>query len=102
MVLAAAVMDRRGRCLIPAEVALTERHVQALKMWGVAQIDVDSPGLDDGGGASSLSPEESERVREEVTARFGGQPPQHPFVHALLEHAIARAEAGAGELGGGR
>ena len=33
MVLTAPVIDRKGRMLIPAEVALTDRHLQALKMW---------------------------------------------------------------------
>ena len=89
MVLAAAATDRRGRLLIPAEVTLTERHINALRMWGVPHVEVM-------GGAPerralSVSPEEAQRVSEEIDARFGDSDPEHEFITALRECATGRA-----------
>lgn len=90
MVLAAPVTDRRGRLLIPAEACLSDRHVQALQMWGVSHIEV----AGDAQGEASpgdMPPEEVERVRCEVDARFGNTDRGHPFIHALRECAVSRA-----------
>lgn len=98
MILTAAVTDRRGRRLIPADVELTERHIQALQMWGVPHIEVEGDGPEDT-PQTSLPPEEEERIRKEVDERFGGADREHPFTSALYEWAVSRAMSGAGPAG---
>jgi hypothetical protein len=90
MVLAAPVTDRRGRLLIPAETALTERHVEALKMWGIPQIEVDGDSAVET-TPTDLPPEVEARVRAQVDARFGSATDESPFMTALKECAVHRA-----------
>lgn len=98
MVLAAAVNDRKGRRLIPADVELTERHIQALQMWGVAQVEIegDSPAEP---AQTALPPEEEARIRAEIDERFGEADRAHPFMSALYEYAVGHAMSGASTQG---
>ncbi|MFO0626390.1 MAG: hypothetical protein U0325_12325 [Polyangiales bacterium] len=43
MILQANLYDRRGRLLIPARTALSERHLAGLKVWGVEAVEVHDP-----------------------------------------------------------
>ena len=92
MVLAAPVTDRRGRLLISAETSLTERHVQALCMWGVPHIEIegDEP-LDDPQPAAD--PEAVAAIEQDVDARFRNVALDHPFVAGLRQYALTRAVA---------
>lgn len=98
MVLAADVTDRRGRRLIPAAVELTERHVQALRMWGVPQIEIEGDGPE-APAQTALPPEEEERLRSEVDERFGDANRDHPFTGALYECAVKHALSGGSTAG---
>lgn len=40
MILAADILDLRGRVLIPAGAELKEKHVRALPAWGVSRVEV--------------------------------------------------------------
>lgn len=99
MVLAAAVTDRRGRRLIPAEVELTERHIQALQMWGVPHVEVEGDSPDEP-LATTLAPEVEERIRAEVDERFGDADRSHPFTSTLYDWAVNRAMTIASSGGG--
>ena len=90
MVASAPVTDRRGRLLIPADVPLTERHIQALQVWGVAHIEVEGePSHDE--VQSSLDPEQEAQLRAEIDERFGAYNANHPVLEALRECAFQRA-----------
>ena len=95
MVLAAPVIDRRGRLLIPEGASLSERHVQALMVWGVAKIEVegDEP---EGAQAEAPSPEALARAEAAVEQRFAVVGTDHPFLAQLKACAIERALAPAG------
>lgn len=99
MVLAACVTDRKGRRLIPGDVELTERHIQALQMWGVAQVEIvgDTPAE---ATQTALPPEEEARIRQETDELFGEADRDHPFMSALYEYAVRHAIGGAGTTGG--
>ena len=101
MVLAAAVTDRRGRLLIPADAMLSDRHIQALQMWGIGRIEVvgdepDEPPLPE------LAPEEIARIEAEVDARFTDEHRAQPFMRALRDCAVARALRSPREIGAAR
>lgn len=95
MVLAAPVIDRRGRLLIPEGATLSERHVQALLVWGVAKIEVegDEAGAD---ARAAPSPEALAEAEAAVEHRFSVGGTEHPFLAQLKACAIERALSPAG------
>ncbi|MEQ9400729.1 MAG: hypothetical protein RJQ04_16310 [Longimicrobiales bacterium] len=98
MVLSAPVTDRRGRLLIPAGKELSERHVDALRMWGVTHVEVegDSPAEEVDRDIDPETLSEAERI---VSERFAGQKDAHPLLTALFHHAVT-AEAATLHAGG--
>lgn len=61
MLLAADLLDLRGRVLIPAGAELKEKHVRALPAWGVTRVDVQgaeadaAPAVDEAALAAAAS-----------------------------------------------
>ncbi len=70
MVLAEAATGPRGNVLLGDGVELTERHIRALKTWGVSAVQVE--GEEDAAETSveELAPELLEAARAEVEPRF--------------------------------
>lgn len=89
MVLARDVVDGRGRLLIPAGNELTERHVAALRMWGIPYIDVEGDDVVEDGSAS-LAPELLEAAERLVAERFAIAGSQGPFLERLRAQAVIR------------
>lgn len=89
MVLAADVKDRRGRLLVPAGRELSERHLEALRMWGVPAVEIDG---DDGEGddVAPIDPEIEARARADVDDLFVHAAEAHPFVDVLRKLAVER------------
>lgn len=98
MTLGAPVTDRRGRLLIPAGKELSERHVEALRMWGVSHVEIegDDPGAEDTG----IDPETQAEAERRVAERFGAAQGTHPFIDALFTHAVATEARSLHEAGG--
>ncbi len=84
MVLSNPVTDRRGRLLIPAGLALSEKHVNALKMWGIVSLDIE--GDEEVEVVVNVSPEALEAARAELMPLYRHTDLDHPFVHKLFEH----------------
>lgn len=80
MVLASEVTDRRGRLLMPGGRTLTDRHLAAFRMWGVATIDI----------LGDEVPEPSELVFDEATLARADEMVRDLFAVAGLEHALLR------------
>ena len=59
MVLSADVHDPHGRLVMRAGTELTDRHVHALRTWGVPQVEVAGDEAEDAGGSGGA---ESVRV----------------------------------------
>lgn len=89
MVLAAPVTDRRGRLLLPEGRPLTERHVEALRMWGISHVEVEGDDPVDEADPT-VDPETLDQAREIVDARFGNQKGAHTLLDLLHEQAVAR------------
>jgi hypothetical protein len=89
MILHADVVDLRGRLLIPAGRALSEKPVAALPMWGVAHIDIAGP--DPATAAEpAIDPAILERAEAVVADRFANAGAAHAFLDELRRVCVKR------------
>jgi hypothetical protein len=71
MVVAKDVKNIDGMLLLPAKCLLTDRQVNILKAWGVAEIDVEASELiENKDPLARLPPEVVAQLSAEVKARF--------------------------------
>lgn len=87
MVLAADILDKRGRLLVPAGKELSEKHVRALPAWGVSRIEVEG---DDIAGAIELEPWALQEATAEVDTLFSRVNREHPLFQGLTEVCVER------------
>ncbi len=90
MVLAADVFDRRGRLLMRPGNELTERHIDALRMWGVMFLEV-SLNDDEPEVVEEMDPAELAALEADLDDLFKNAGGPHPFLDRLREVAHARA-----------
>ena len=89
MVLASDVKDRRGRLLMPTGRALTDKHLEAFRMWGVASVEVEGGPTQEKEPPRRVFDEETlERADWEADLLFANASDPHPFLKEL--RAIAR------------
>ena len=89
MVLAAEVTDRRGRLLIPAGEALSAKHLHALKMWGVAHVEIEGKGPAEP-AASPVDEATLRRATEDVRELFSNCGLTHPLLAELHRISLER------------
>lgn len=72
MQVAEEIRDKRGRVLMPPGVLLEEKHLRALKMWGVESVAVlgDEKAEAEQKAREQIDPEALERVRAQVNEMF--------------------------------
>jgi len=87
MVLAADVLDQRGRLLVPAGKELSEKHVRALPAWGVTRLEVDG---DDVAGVAEVEPWAREEATAEIDRIFSRVNRDHPLMAALGPVCVER------------
>lgn len=92
MILAADVVDKRGRLLIPAGKELSERHVGALSQWGVDRIEVEGDGPE-GAGGGEVEPWAVDQAAAEVDLLFSRVNRDHPMMAALADACVQRKAA---------
>lgn len=89
MVLATHATDRRGRLLIPAETQLSDRHVEALRHWGITHLHIEAGQL-----PTSVPAEMDAQTLSEITTatddNFVNVDRGHPFIAALPECVVDR------------
>ncbi len=88
MVLAADILDMRGRVLIPAGAELKDKHVRALPAWGVSRVDVKG---DDVEAAPAVEPWAVAAAAAELEPLFSLSNRAHPAITALLVVCTQRA-----------
>jgi hypothetical protein len=100
MALSADVLDRSGRLLLPAQTVLTERHLRALRIWGVPELPVSTGPAEELPAEPvepKLEPDELASLEAELKQRFRHTDLGHPFVAELFRQCLARrARAAAG------
>ena len=89
MVLAAAVTDRQGRLLIPEGNELSERHVQALKTWGITHVEV-AGGEDASETFGAADAESLSEAAESLEDLFSRVDREHPFLVRLYDYCVNR------------
>ncbi|EGV31816.1 hypothetical protein ThidrDRAFT_1701 [Thiorhodococcus drewsii AZ1] len=89
MLLAKDVSDPNGTPLIRAGAIITERHVRALKSWGIAEIAIQS----DAPTPSALTRDSAsvQELKTMLDIQFSLSNPDHPAVRALYEICLERA-----------
>jgi hypothetical protein len=72
MVVSADVRNMDNMLLIPAGCILTEKHIDILNAWGVAELQVETGSTpeEDGDILKRIPPESLQKVRVELTAIF--------------------------------
>lgn len=91
MVLAADVLDKRGRVLIPAGKELVEKYVTALPAWGVTRIEVEGDDID--GAAAEVEPWAVDEATTELEGLFQKSNRGHPDVDNLFDACVSRRAA---------
>jgi hypothetical protein len=89
MVLHADVVDLRGRLLIPAGKELSEKHVAALPMWGVTQIEIAGPDPVEAAD-SAIDPAVLAVAEAQVAERFVNASGEHAFLQELRGVCVKR------------
>jgi HD-like signal output (HDOD) protein len=87
------VRNPRGQLLIPAGTALTEKHLNALKLWGISAVSVDAGDASAGDERTEeVSSEalEQARVRAEELLALNGSAGGHPARAALFDICVGR------------
>lgn len=94
-VLAAEVHDCNGRLLIPSGKELSERHLDALRMWGVTHCEIEGDGPEEDETAQ-LDPEVLAEAGEVVDALFlhNADRADHPFLVQLRDASLLRVARG--------
>jgi len=89
MVLAGPVVDRRGRLLIPAGKSLTDKHLGALKMWGIPHVEIEGDDVEDD-STSPIEPHLLEEARAQLAPFFVRVNREHPFAGLLFDYCTIR------------
>jgi hypothetical protein len=92
MVVTRDVKNIDNMLLIPSGTTLTERHINILQAWGVAEIEVkDSPAGDAANDPlAKLSPEELAKLTDEVKARFWKPDETNPIFTEVFNIILRR------------
>lgn len=99
MKVAADVKNIDGMLLIPASAELTERQISILQAWGVAEIEVEATGKNDGteDPLTRFSPEELGTLSAELKGLFWRPDENNPAyieIFKLMLNRRARRTAG--------
>ncbi|MFD2110791.1 hypothetical protein [Thiorhodococcus fuscus] len=89
VLLAKDVCDPNGTPLIRAGAIITERHVRALKSWGIAEIAIQSAAP--ASNALTRSSASVQELKAMLDIQFSLSNPDHPAVQALYEICLKRA-----------
>lgn len=93
MVVANDVKNIDDMLLIPVGCVLSERQINILQAWGVAEIEVqNSDAIADTTPLKSLSPERAEKVAAEIKGRFWSADELNP-VHREIFNLILNRRA---------
>jgi hypothetical protein len=87
MTLAADVLDKRGRILIPSGAELKEKHLSALPAWGVTRVEIEG---DEVTAEADLEPELLEAAADELVPLFSLTNRTHPAMEALWTVCVRR------------
>jgi hypothetical protein len=93
MVLAADVLDRNGRVLLKAGLAISEKHLKILQQWGVTEADIKDVSREDVNSLAlqELDPEAHARAEAHYRELFRCTPLDNPIVQEMFRLSVLRA-----------
>ena len=82
MELAEDIVNFNGRMLLKAGFIITERHLQALRAWGIAEANIQGVEEDslDEGSLAAVDPEVIARIDQDLTYLFQKTDLENPIV----------------------
>lgn len=89
MVLDQPVTNANGRTLMPAGVELADKHIKALKMWGITDVSIKGDGI--GAPADPLTTIDAaalERAQAELAEVFKFTDITHPVMMEIFKQAV--------------
>lgn len=88
MVLDQPVTNANGRMLIPTGSELSEKHIKAMKMWGIPDVSV--KGADDGnnGGTGGIDPQKLEAAQASLADAFRHTNQDLPAMQEIYKLAV--------------
>jgi HD-like signal output (HDOD) protein len=92
MILAEDVKDRNGRLLLSSGLALTDKHIRILKIWGVPEADIEGVSREnvEEEVLANIPEEFLEAAREYMAVRFRHNDPEHEAVAELMRYCTMR------------
>lgn len=90
MVLIAHVYDRGGRLLIAAGTELSQKHLNALKKWGVGEVKIKGSIEDSGEATRAVDAALIKEIEDQFRRLFRHTDLQHPMVNQLFHHCVLR------------
>lgn len=89
MVLEQPVSNTNGRVLLPAGCEINEKHIKAMKMWGI--VDLCVKGNAEGGESqpSAVTPDKLEEAKTCVAEAFKHANLGTPIMDAIYNEAVA-------------
>lgn len=71
MMLNEAVKNNNGQMLLDEGAVLTEKHIKAMKMWGIMDVSVkDSGEIEEGQSGENINPAQLEKAKKIIKDRF--------------------------------
>jgi hypothetical protein len=86
MVVALDVKDEAGQLLIPSGVTLVEKHLDALKSWGIKSVTIEDKPEEE----VQISPEMLAKAEGELTPHFRHTDRSNPFTGELFRICVER------------
>ena len=88
MTLSEDVKDMNGRLLVAKGVSVDAQHLRVLKMWGVAQVDVEESDPEPEEFQTGVNNEQMDRAAREIIKVFADLDLEHPAIKEILKLAI--------------
>jgi len=89
MILAQPVSNTNGRVLLPAGCEISDKHIKAMKMWGIVDLCVKGGDENDNGQTHAVSPEKLEAAKASLAEVFKHANTGTPIMDAIYVAAIA-------------
>lgn len=89
MVLSQPVANTNGRVLLPAGCEINEKHIKAMKMWGIVDLCVTGGGESEDAQINAISPEKLEAAKALLAEAFKHANTSTPIMKAIFEEAVA-------------
>ncbi|VAW84822.1 hypothetical protein MNBD_GAMMA16-2315 [hydrothermal vent metagenome] len=89
MVLDEEIKNSTGTVLLPSDTKIVEKHIRAMKMWGIQDISIriDADDKSSNDKIQNISPEKIKLASLEMAKRFTHTDLKHPAIRTLLKIA---------------